>query len=216
MIQIKQSGKVVTDGIDQLRSEFARQSCVLLPQLIEASLFQELIEKVAVARLVTKVEHDDGDEEFGRVLFVPSTEPALFVFHFLMNNPGLFQVVQNMTECLPIGNFVGRIHSSVCGADHQIGWHGDNTDNRLLGLTIDLSSSAYEGGVFELRRKDSGEIICSIPRQQPGDAFLFRISPQFQHRLTAIKSGGPRTVGVGWFRSQPMFSVFANNYFKFV
>jgi hypothetical protein len=214
VIQIKQSGKVLTNGIDQLRSEFARKSCVRLPQLIEPSLFKHLMRKVTAARLVTKFEHDE-DEAFGKILFAPSSEPALFVFHLLLNNRDLFQVVQKITGCLPIGNFVGRIHSSICGADHHIGWHGDNADNRILGLTIDLSNSAYEGGVFELRRKDSPEIICSIPRQLPGDAFVFLISPQLQHRLTLIESGGPRTVGVGWFRSQPPFSVFTNQYFKF-
>jgi hypothetical protein len=132
-----------------------------------------------------------------------------------MNNRELFHAIEKITEIPAIGNFVGRLHSSVHGGGHHIAWHGDNADNRLLGLTIDLSSSAYEGGVFELRRKASQEIICAVPRQQPGDAFVFRISPDLQHRLTLIKSGGPRTVGVGWFRSQPAFSVFAQKYFKF-
>lgn len=213
MIQIKRNGKVHANDLDRLRSEFARQNCVLLPQLIEPSLLEHLRRTVAAARLVTKFEGDDA-EQFGKVLFVPRTEPSLFVFHFLMNNRKLFHAVEKITQCLPIGNFVGRLHSSVPGGNHHIAWHGDNADHRLLGLTIALSSADYDGGVFQLRRKDSEEIICEVPRKQAGDAFVFRISPDLQHRLTLIESGGPRTVGVGWFRSQPDFGSFAKSYFQ--
>lgn len=214
MIQIGRNGKVLVTDIEKLRSEFASQSCVLLPQLIEPSLLEHLRRQVATARLVTKFEGDDN-ERFGKVLFVPQTEPALFVFKLLMNNRRLFQAIEEITQCLPIGNFFGRLHSSVPGGNHHIAWHGDNADHRLLGLTVDLSTADYEGGVFQLRQKTSEAIICEVPRRQSGDAFVFRISPDLQHRLTVIESGGPRTVGVGWFRAQPDFGVFARRYFQF-
>lgn len=214
MIQIKQNGKVLTNDLEELRSEFAGQSCLRLPQLIEPPLLEHLLRQVATARLVTKFERDE-DEEFGKVLFVPQTEPALFVFHLLLNNRKLFQVIEEVTQCLPIGNFFGRLHSSVPGGNHHIDWHGDNADHRLLGLTIDLSNADYGGGVFQLRQKASQEIICEVPRQHVGDAFVFRISPLLQHRLTMIEGGGPRTVGVGWFRSQPDFPSFAKRFFQF-
>jgi len=214
MIQIQQHGKVLATDLPKLRSEFAQHSCVRLPQLIEPSLLAHLCRKVEAARLVTKFEGAENDR-FGQILFVPQTEPALFVFQMLMNNRKLFQAIEEITECLSIGNFFGRLHRSVPGGDHQIAWHGDNTDRRLLGLTIDLSAADYDGGVFQLRRKASEEIICEVARNQSGDAFVFRISPELQHRLTAVADGGPRTVGVGWFRSQPDFATFAKNYFQF-
>ena len=132
-----------------------------------------------------------------------------------MNNRRLFHTIEEITQCPPIGNFFGRLHSSVPGGNHHIAWHGDNTDHRLLGLTIDLSISDYDGGLFQLRQKDSKEIICEVARKQAGDAFIFRISPDLQHRLTVIERDGPRTVGVGWFRAQPDFVVFARQYFQF-
>lgn len=214
MIQIRQNGKVQVSDLEKLRSEFARQDCVRLPQLLEPSLLDHLTRKVAGARLVTKFERDEG-EEFGKVLFVPQTEPAVFVFHLLLNNRQLFHALEEVTQCLPIGNFFGRLHSSIAGGNHHIAWHGDNADHRLLGLTIDLSAADYHGGVFQLRQKDSEEIIYEVPRQHLGDAFAFRISPGLQHRLTQIEGGGPRTVGVGWFRSQPAFPAFAKRFFHF-
>jgi len=214
MIQIKRDGKVLANDLEKLRSEFARQSCVLLPQLIGPSLVEHLQRQVAAARLVTKFEGDENGQ-FGKVLFVPPTKPALFVFHLIMNNRKLFNAIEDITQCLPIGNFFGRLHSSVPGGNHHIDWHGDNADHRLLGLTIDLSGAAYDGGVFQLRRKDSEDILCEVPRRQAGDAFVFRIATDLQHRLTVIEGGGPRTVGVGWFRSQPDFGAFAKSYFQF-
>jgi len=214
MIQIKENGKVVAHDLEELRAEFGRQSCVLLPQLIEPSLLEHLLRQVAMARLVMKFERDEN-EQFGKVLFVPQTEPVLFVFHLLMNNRKLFKAIEEITQCPPIGNFFGRLHSSVPGENHHIAWHGDNADHRLIGLTIGLSSAEYDGGVFQLRQKDSEEIICEVPRRPAGDAFVFQISPDLQHRLTVLEGRGPRTVGVGWFRSQPDFGAFAKSYFQF-
>ncbi len=159
MIQIQQNGSVWVEDLTRLRAEFAQRHCVLLPQLIEPGLLRHLVHQVDSASKFTKFERDDG-EGFGSVLFVPETEPALFVFRLLMNNQRLFRAIEEITECIPIGNFMGRLHSSLPGANHHIEWHGDNTDHRLLGLTIDLSTADYEGGRFQLQRKDSGEIIC--------------------------------------------------------
>jgi hypothetical protein len=214
VIQIKRDGSVSAHQVEDLRAQFARHQCVVLPQLLEPELLTFLLSKVSVARLVTKQEQE-RDEEFGEVLFVPETEPALFVFHLLLNNRRLFQVIEQITGCLPVGNFSGRIHRSDAGAAHHIAWHGDNADHRLLGLTMNLSTVDYGGGLFQLRRKASEEVICEVARQPAGDAFIFRIAPDLQHRLTVVESHGYRTVGVGWFRGHPDFRTFAANYFRF-
>src|SRR5947207_6537815 len=102
MIQIKPNGHVIADDLDQMKADFARQNCVLLPQLIQPSLLAHLQRQVAAAQLVTKFERDEhDDEEFGKVLFVPQTEPALFVFHLIMNNRKLFSAIEEVTQCLP-------------------------------------------------------------------------------------------------------------------
>ena len=200
MIQIRRNGTVEVSGVERLRSDFAQQNCVLLPQLIEPSLLEQLRRQVAKARMVTKFEGDE-DDQFGKVLFVPQTEPALFAFQLLMNNQKLFAAIESITQCLPIGNFFGRLHSSVPGGDHHIAWHGDNADYRLLGLTIELSSTDYDGGLFQLRRKDSEEILCEVPQKQAGDAFVFRISPDLTapahaNRIRRTKNRGCRLVPI--------------------
>jgi len=215
VIQIKRDGHVIAEQLEPLRGEFARQHCVLLPQLLEPALLEYLLRQLTSSRFITKFETDQ-QHEFGKVLFVPETEPVLFVFHLLLNNRKLFRALELITNCRPIGNFSGRIHQSVAGSAHQIAWHGDNADHRLLGLTINLGTQSYAGGVFQLRRKDSEQIVCEVRRKQAGDAFVFRISPDLQHRLTLTENHGRRTVGVGWFRAKPDFRSFARSYFQFV
>jgi len=213
MIQIKRDGKVMVDDLEDLRAEFRQKHCVLLEQLLAPDLLEFLTRQLAQASFVTKFEQED-DEEFGKVLFVPESEPVLFVLHLLLNNRSLFDTLQHITDCASIGNFSGRIHQSASGSDHQIDWHGDNADHRLLGLTLCLGDEDYTGGLFQLRDKQTQQVVCEVPRRPSGDAFVFEISPGLQHRLTMIKSGGRRTVGVGWFRAHPDLRTFSRGYFK--
>jgi hypothetical protein len=213
MIQIKRDGKVIVNDLEALRAEFAQKHCVLLPQILAPDLLEFLGRQLAQASFVTKLERE-ADEEFGKVLFIPESEPALFVLHLLLNNLSLFEALEHITECGAIGNFTGRIHQSAPGGDHKIDWHGDNADHRLLGLTLNLGDEDYTGGLFQLRNKQTQQVVCELPRKPPGDAFVFRISPGLQHRLTMLRSGGRRTVGVGWFRSHPDLRSFSRDYFK--
>jgi hypothetical protein len=214
MIQVRRNGEVITGDLNGLSEEFARRKCVRLPELIEPELLGYLLKHIDARPMTTKFERD-GALQFGEVLVLPPTEPALFIFRLLMNNRRLFVALETITGCATIGNFLGRIHSSQSGSGHQIEWHGDNAAHRLLGLTLELSRDHYTGGCFQLRRKHSQEILFEMPRQRPGDAVIFAIDPDLQHRLTLIESGGPRTVGAGWFRSQPDFRTFARNNFLF-
>jgi len=214
MLKLSQMDVLYSDSeIDSLRDEFAQRHCILLPHLIDAGLLSDFLRQVDRAAFAPKKEGAEGDE-FGDILFVPVNDPALFVFHLMMNNQKLFQVIQRIAGCDPIGNFFGRIHRSVPGRDHQISWHGDNADHRLVGITIELSREAYTGGAFQVRYKDSDHILTEITETRIGDAFLFRIDPRLQHRLLAVESGGSRTVAVGWFRSAPNWQAFAKIMFK--
>ena len=214
MIQITQK-KVKADNeheIKDLRQEYRRRKCVQLPNLIEDSLLRQFVDKLEKTDFLPKTEGNPGDE-FGQVLFVPSTQPALFLFQLLMNNPEFFRIIEEITGCSPIGNFFGRIHRSSPGSEHQIAWHGDNTDHRMVGLTVNLSVDTFSGGTFQIRDRTSEEILNEISNIKTGDGFIFGIHPELQHRLLPVVNGGDRTVGVGWFRSHPDRATFAKSFF---
>ena len=219
MIQIKRTGVVGDQAqLADLRQQFAEQKWVMLPNLLEPALLHYLLQHLAAARFIVKheVDHHAGEEEneFGTTLFVPPTETALFLFHLLLNKPALFQLVQAISGCPPIGNFMGRIHRTVAGdSTHQIDWHDDIADHRLLGLNINLSTEAYEGGLFCLRERPTQQMLAEVGNLGLGNAFLFCISPDVEHCLTPVGGQGSRTVGVGWFRAQPDWPTFSKNFF---
>ncbi|HKX29749.1 MAG TPA: hypothetical protein VJ302_18810 [Blastocatellia bacterium] len=165
-----------------------------------------------MAKFVTKFEVSEASGQFGQTLFVPETETAFFLFQLLLNRPALFQAVREITGCSPIGHFLGRLHRSSPGLQHQIDWHEDHGVQRLVGISISLSREAYTGGLFQLREKRSEQVLCVIGQLPIGDAFLFDIDPDFQHRLTLVEAGGERTVGVGWFHSVEAWPTFARDY----
>ena len=236
MIQITQQS-VMAEAFDlpRLRAEFAEQGSLLLPNLFAPAILAYLVHKIGVANFVLKHEgsptypakrgahdqaHDNHEQddheahEFGTTLFMPPTEQAYFFFHLLLNKPALFTLVEQITGCGPIGNFMGRIHRTLAHENQQIDWHDDIADTRLVGLNVNLSTEPYQGGRFQLREKASQRPLGDIGNVGLGNAFLFRVSPTVEHRLTPVEGYGSRTVGVGWFRAQPDWQHFASSYFK--
>jgi hypothetical protein len=205
------------DCVTRARTEFDEKHYTRLPGFLDPKLLEYLMRHVAAAQLVVKSEVDAKAGEFGRTLFVPLNEPAWLILHLFLNQPGLFRLVSEITGCPAPKNFFGRIHRSLPGAVHQIDWHSDADDHRMVGLWINLSGKPWAGGLFQLREKSSQRMILELGGEagcgSPGDALIFRISPELEHRATPVEAGGPRTVGVGWFRSQPDRETFAKNVF---
>lgn len=206
MLQITQSGAMskAKDQSNGLRQEFDRQHCVILPQLFAPGLVRTLLQQIESARFYRNRVEDDLKREFAQDLTICGSEIALHVVHFVLNDPRVFRLVEEIAGCSRIGNFSGRIYRSLPNGDHHLDWH-DDTDcpERLLGLTVNLSVKPFDGGTFQLRNKDSQQIICALQRLNPGDAHLFRIAPYLEHRVTCIKGQNSRTSAAGWFLSAP-------------
>lgn len=198
--------------IEDYKKEYKETHCVFLPSFIEQTALTHLIDKLEQTEFYTKSEKDEHTGEFGKVLFMSPDSPVPFMFHMLMNNPVLFNQLEEITGCDTIGNFTGRIHRSAGGEEHQIEWHGDNSDTRLLAMTLNLGRTSYTGAKFQIRKKGEDKIIREFGQTEPGDAFIFEIHPELQHRLSLVETG-TRTVGVGWFRAEPDYNTFARQYF---
>lgn len=201
-----------SNNIQYYQEEYAKTGSFLLSGFLHAGALNNILRKLKEVRFETKFEIDEQNK-FGKTLFVPQNNPVLFIFQLLLNNIELFSVLQNITGCDNIGNFVGRIHRSEEGGQHGIEWHGDNSDNRLLAMTLGLDTCDYSGGKLQMRETGSEKIIREFGHINAGDAVIFKISPGLQHRLTVLETG-QRTVGVGWFRSEPDFATFSANYLK--
>lgn len=200
------------DKLEEYKTEYKETHCIFLPSFIEENALNNLVNRLEQTEFQVKTEKDEHTGEFGKVLFMPLDNPVPFMFHMLMNDRKLFRQLEEITGCSSIGNFIGRIHRSEGGEQHEIEWHGDNTDTRLLAMTLNLGRTSYTGAKFQIRKKGDDKIIREFGQTAPGDAFIFEIHPDLQHRLSLVETG-TRTVGVGWFRAEPNYNTFAKQYF---
>jgi hypothetical protein len=146
--------------------------------------------------------------EDGREIERTLDDPAVVAMYLVaLNDPAVFTAVTRVTGCGPIGCFSGRVHLRGPREDggHYYPWHSDATDHRLIGLTVNLGDKPYEGGVLEIRRRDTEVVIARASNPTPGDAVIFRISSELEHHVTPVTAGGPRVVLAGWFRREPDF-----------
>jgi hypothetical protein len=196
MIQLRKSEVVVdAESIERYKLEFQEKRCVLLPKLLEPRLLDFLLERLEQGQWVEKVHEDIALE------VVLDDAPARGLLHFLANAPAFVKTVQEITGCGPVTQFRGRIYRFIPNSGHYDSWHSDNGDGRLVGMSLNLSPRGYEGGVFQLRECPSERILAEIANTGWGNATLFRISGQLDHRVTDVIGENPKTAFAGWFKS---------------
>jgi hypothetical protein len=202
MIQISQNGLRLPDEtqLARWRDEFSERHCLILPQLIEPALAQRLWQQVERDPFERTIyQHPEGDRDYGIDMLIGPTAMALQMFLLLFNQSRLFEVVRQITGCPPIAGFGGRIYRIEPGTDQFLDWHEDTTGNYLVGLSVNLGPEPYGGGVFQIRERRSKRITREVAHQTPGDAHLFSIAPELQHRVTPLTGSCSRTAGSGWF-----------------
>lgn len=206
MIHLTKKGLVCDRAsISQARQDYATSGCIVLPQFIDAHL-QTLFHAALHGATFEATTHHGGadNNKFAKDVTIKGHEKALHLLHLLFNNATLFEVVQQVTDCQPIGCFGGRIYRTLPDSDHHLDWHDDREEpGRLVGLSLNLSPAPYSGGAFQLRQKGAEALLRTLIHTEPGDAHLFRIAAEVEHRVTPVAGTQARTAGAGWFSTQP-------------
>jgi hypothetical protein len=86
-------------------------------------------------------------------------------------------------------------------SSHIVSWHEDMLENRIVGMSLNLSRRTFAGSAFQLRNRDSKQILYEVANTGCGDAIIFRLADHLQHRNTQVTGSGPKTAFAGWFRS---------------
>lgn len=195
MIQLQKS-RVVADpeDVERRKIEFREKHCVVLPKLLAAALLDLLLERLERGRW-----RDSLNEDVGREVILDDA-PARGLLHFGVNTPIFLNSVQEITDCRPLTRFWGRVYRFIPNSGHHAVWHGDE-ENGLIGMSLNLSQRGYEGGLFQLRERRTERVLAEIANTGWGDALLFRISQQLQHRVTEVTGEQPKTAFAGWFMS---------------
>lgn len=203
-IQIEKSGIVYAaqaEELADLRARFDRQHYLKLPGLLGPELLDFIQLQIDRGEFYERVHEGIGSNKE----LCMTSNTAFAALQFLMNDQKLFQEIQAVTQCDQIGCFQGRVYRVKPGSGHHDSWHNDIGEERLVGLTINLSKEIYSGGRLQIRDHVSGEIVSEVENVGTGDAVIFRLSDRFQHRITDVEGTASKTAFAGWFRSQPDF-----------
>lgn len=189
-------GKPGATELAEWRRKFDECHALHWPGFVPGELLEWLLPRLTAASYRVRLH---GGVENERVLADTS---LLFTLFFLLNDPQLFRVIREITGCGDIADFYGRVgyRHAAGGAGHYYPWHNDCGDDRLIGLSINLSPEPYTGGVFQLRRKGESELRFTHHNTGLGDAMLFRVRRDLEHHVTRVEGDRPRLIFVGWFR----------------
>ncbi len=200
ILQLSRGGVVLLGSEEVrrgLRAQFDLHHVVRLPQLLDRPLLERVQRNLLQSRFSPFVH-----QGIGRDIRLEDN-PTSGLLLLLANSPALCRIIEDITSCDYIGSFSGHLYRMMPGGDHYDSWHDDAVQERVVGMSINLSGAVYSGGIFHLRDRATGRILCQAVNTGFGDAILFRLSPQLEHCVTPVDGAFPKTAFAGWFRSVP-------------
>ena len=181
------------EALSRARDAFARGDAIMLPSAFDPAFLQTIL---AICRRGPYVpEHID---KIGWRT-VEEQDVAGRALRFALQRPAFLRWIEAASGCDTLSGITGVVGEIAADADQEIGWHNDlNEALRRIAVTIHLSDSPYEGGMFEMCEKQSGRLLVREGALPPGTVMMFRIERRLRHRVTKVTSGGPRRVFAGW------------------
>jgi hypothetical protein len=195
-LQLTSRGVVAPGGpaaTRALRDEFAARRCVRVISFFDRPLLARLQQQIEESTFVERVHGTIATELCMR------KNACLGLLHFLVNDPAVFRFVEQISACEGLMVFLGRVYRMRADCGHYDAWHDDVRPDRRIGMSVNLGTEPFEGGVFELRRAETEEPLAAIANVGPGDALLFAIDDELEHRVTLMHGSVAKTAFAGWF-----------------
>jgi hypothetical protein len=193
------------DNLESLRQACADAPCVRLSRFLEPWLRHRWGAALDAAPFKPRIHHDSaywGGTPPPNDLALDAPD-LLGEMLFLMNDPALFRVVEQIAGCEPIGSFKGIVYRFVPGQGHSDRWHSDMDGNRLVAISVNMGREPFAGGRLQIADASLARVLCDEANREQGDAFLFRISDDLKHHVSEVEAGPARTVFTGWFVRRP-------------
>lgn len=198
MIQLTKAGLAGAANLQELAHQYEQSHVFRLSRLLHPDLIQMISARLEHCTWTTQ-----ADGKIAREAEPADPAPA-HILNFAANTSEFLDLMRRITHHDEIKLFGGRVYQMGPAADHFDSWHADigtTHNDRLVGMSINLSPRPYNGGVLRLRDEASGQVLCELPNTGQGDAILFRISPALKHMVTPLLGTEPKTAFAGWFRS---------------
>lgn len=184
--------------VERWRDEFSRFDCVRIAGLLAMPVL-DWIKRSATADAFALYHHDVDPPSVDYRLADQSVQWTLFV---MLNDSSLFRIVRDVTGCPPIGCCMPTMYRMGPGPANADTWHDDVDGRRMIGMSVNIGG-AFDGGVFQIRRGAAGPPRREIANVVDGDAVLFRIGRDLEHRVTEVTGAASKIALVGWFQDRP-------------
>ncbi len=208
MIQLSFQGLELGSSaeLDTAREEFARSHCLLLKNFLHPSVLKQIRGMGGEQDYFTREDIDTEGKVFARELTLRDRHPLAALMMVLLNQPDLFQAIREISGSKEeLRFFKSRVFELKSGSDHYDDWHDDHEKGQIVGLSLNLSVEPVEGGEFEIRNRTDGQVYRRISGTQFGDAHIFEIGANYQHRVLPVTGSTGRRNCAGWFCSEPDF-----------
>ena len=140
IVQLGSHGTVVhadAAELDALRAQFALQNYVRLPQLLGPGLLERVLRSIE-----NGVFEDNRHKDIALEVCLSGSDTAAVMLQFVANSPSFFEVISQITQCGPIGCFIGRVNRRLAELGHFDNWHSDNVHSRVAAMTVESGSGA--------------------------------------------------------------------------
>lgn len=179
---------------ERLRAELETNHAVALRQFLPRERALLIADELERATFRFHTIEATGKRE---LVMEPNAASALLLM--ALNDPAVFDLVEAVTGCEPIGSFRSRTYRMLPTPDFVSNWHNDALPMRLAALSINLSPEPYEGAALQVRDAVTRDIVCEIDDLAFGDAVLIEISRAYEHRNSPLLGSSPKTSYAGFF-----------------
>lgn len=184
----------ILEPAENFRSRFATARSILCPEAIEPRFLATLSGLCDRGSFVPDTVENLGDREVER------PQRAGGAITLALRRAGLMRWIEAATSCGPLASVEGRVVQARPNNHDRLDWHDDRHDpRRRLAVTVNLTESPYEGGLFELRTVHGHDVLTTHHHAAPGTMLVFDVAPDLEHRVLPVAAGGPRRVYTGWF-----------------
>jgi hypothetical protein len=195
MIQLTKAGLVADrEDVVRLRGQFKKTHWVRLTSLLDPELLSLALSYIEHGRWQEQVV--SGTYSYSEYVLEPGAADNLL--RFISNAPRFLETIGEITGCDSLSWFESRVYKMEPNG-HADEWHNDAVDGRLIAMSLNLSPRGYQGGIFQMRERSSRRMLAEIANTGLGDAILFRVSRDFEHRVGAVQTGEPKVAFAGWF-----------------
>ena len=185
----------------QFRAQFAAESALRFDDMIAPDLLDRLMTSAAAASFVENPVEGLGLREIEAAQRVGASIGLILGRHAWLD------WLEQATGLTPLRAVAGRLVQTRANGTDGLTWHDDmEQPHRQLGLVVNLSDRAFDGGMFEMRRTGIDPPFHMVKHDRPGSILVFAVKPELEHRVTPVTLGGPRRVFAGWVLTQPEFA----------